>query len=522
MRLCLIAVCAFAAMPAAEVPGEKSRTHIATLITSFAQKGNTGESFCWQASYHLRDFIPGYLATRDRRWLDQAVQAYDAVVAVMAAGPDGYKGWVGGAIDGRDVCADVIVGDAIVVNHLLKFAEVVLADAELTTFYGEAARRYIALAKHDLIEKWDARGCWHEDGPYGAYTQWDIYCTNKEPTVWTRMAFDGNGVSLPFNKQNSVGECLLKLYRITGAQPYRDRAQKIYAFMKSRMQLFNDCYVWNYWEPFGPWDIDLEKKSAALWMGTHPFRNYQDGEIHQIVEAYNTGVVFDAQDIQRIINTNLKIMWNQDREHPQFANSNSQLPINPQTPEQIKALAEEQAKNAYSKGGKARAGCLWADLAQFDQTIRDLYAVQLRGHPGIGLDYFSKVTLSQKPSFVRSHAQFPVTVFERPWNSCLSLSVGAMLPATVSVTKPAIIICKASQDIDVVITVVSADGQRTVAQLYADKLPGGKDGRAGVLMFTWDGRDPAVKSKATLAPGNYRIRWTGPDGYREFPITITE
>ena len=45
-----------------------------------------------------------------------------------------------------------------------------------------------------------------------------------------------------------------------------------------------------------------------------------------IVEAYHTGVVFDETDIRRIVNTNLKVMWNGSLEEPAFRNSNATLP----------------------------------------------------------------------------------------------------------------------------------------------------------------------------------------------------
>ena len=51
-------------------------------------------------------------------------------------------------------------------------------------------------------------------------------------------------------------------------------------------------------------------------------------------------------------------------------------------------------------------------------------------------------------------------------------------------------------------------------------VSGGGDGHAGFQILQWDGSDPAGKVK--LAKGNYRVRWTAADGYREFPVTITE
>jgi photosystem II stability/assembly factor-like uncharacterized protein len=43
-------------------------------------------------------------------------------------------------------------------------AVLVLKDPELQKEYGEAANRYVEIGKRDLIEKWDTRDTWREDG----------------------------------------------------------------------------------------------------------------------------------------------------------------------------------------------------------------------------------------------------------------------------------------------------------------------------------------------------------------------
>src|SRR3712207_9548460 len=39
--------------------------------------------------------------------------------------------------------------------------------------YGEKALAYTNITKREFFEKWDARGTWHEDGPYGYYMAWN-------------------------------------------------------------------------------------------------------------------------------------------------------------------------------------------------------------------------------------------------------------------------------------------------------------------------------------------------------------
>jgi hypothetical protein len=405
---------------------------------------------------------------------------------------------------------------------MLEFAELVLADPELKKKYGEAANRYIDLARKHVIGKWDSRGTWREDGPYGAYISWDTYAENPKLDAWKKLPdVKGSTLSLPFNKQNDMAVVCLKLYRLTGEKSYRDKAEKIFNFMRSRFQFVGDHYVWNYWEPFGPWDVDLATGQTRHWMNVHGYRNYQAGEIGQIVEAYHTGVVFTKTDIQRIINTNLKVMWNQDKAAPKFVNSNADLPEPQMTDEQKKARDAEVAANPYAKEG--RAGCLWTSLIDLDSTVRELYALQVKGdkadvRSSLARDYFANVTLKRPVSLERRHAKGDAMPPERPVSECRRLTVAAVMPSVVKAGTKSIVLSKSRVPGDLEVAVYSADGAEKKFTLHKGQTPGGLDGMEGVFIMQWDGSDPAGAVK--LSPGPYRVRWTVPDGYREFPVTL--
>jgi hypothetical protein len=465
-------------------------------------------------------FQTAYRALKDTAWLDAAVKYYDYCIGKMQTGPDGYKGWVGqfGETSAK-LWADVHVGDAIMMDHMLDFAEIVLNDEELAKTYRKAADRYVALARRDLIEKWDSRGTWREDGPYGAYVQWDTFADAGDINSWNKHPeLTSLGLSLPFNKQNDVATCCLKLYRITGEPTYREKAQRIFSFMKSRFLLADGHYVWNYWEPFGQNDVNFQTGNARHWMNVHGYRNYQAGEIHQIVEAYHTGVVFDRQDIERIIATNLEVMWNKDKENPKWVNSNATLPRPVLTPEEKKAEEERIRSNPYAREG--RAGTLWTGLLDFSPTVRELYALRLGGARGasalVEKAYYDNVMAAQPPGFRRRHADLPVTVFDYPFGQCRSLTVASVLPSVIKAGTPAVIFCKARIPVDLQIDLYSADGRREVASIHRGKVQGGTDGLVGVFFIRWD---PGSMANVRLQ-GDYRIRWTVADGYREFPITI--
>lgn len=484
----------------------------------------TGESFCWRANYTMGLFVNAYEAWHDPAWLDWGVKYYDWCLGKMDAGPDGYKGWIGRYGYEGSVWCDVHVGDAILFDNMLEFSELVLKDDALKEKYGEPARRYVELAKRNLIEKWDSRGTWREDGPYGAYVSWDTYCQPGDLKSWKKMPeVNGSTLSLPFNKQNDMAQVCMKIYRVTGEKPYRDKAERIFSFMRSRFQYLDGHYLWNYWEPFGPWDVDFTEGRTRHWMNVHPYRNYQAGEIHQIVEAYHTGVVFTQTDIERILRTNLDVMWNKDKEHPKFVNSNATLPMPPMTEEEKKAREAELAANPLAKEG--RAGCLWTGLLDFSQTIRDLYALGLDpkrtdARSAVARASFENVTSKRPPSFKRRYVEGDVSLPERPVSECRSVTVATVMPSVVGKGGKSVVLCKVRVPGDLEVAVYSADGKEKKLVLFQGEVPGGTDGLEGIHILQWDGADPA--GKLQLQPGAYRVRWAVPDGYREFPITLAE
>ena len=99
-------------------------------------------------------------------------------------------------------------------------------------------------------------------------------------------------------------------------------------------------------------------------MNVHPYRNYQAGEINQIVEAYHSGITFTKDDIQHIINTNLKVMWNGDKENPKWKNSNYAV--------EMASMGKISISKAPGGEFPNLAGTLWRGLIGFDSTIRDL------------------------------------------------------------------------------------------------------------------------------------------------------
>ena len=97
----------------------------------------------------------------------------------------------------------------------------------------------------------------------------------RKPGKWTveyeRRNTPRVGFSHQDNKANLIANWLLAMFDATAKPVYRERAEKWFQVMKSRMKLKHDgtYVIWNYWEPAGAWDY----KSDGLpkhWIGVRP------------------------------------------------------------------------------------------------------------------------------------------------------------------------------------------------------------------------------------------------------------
>jgi hypothetical protein len=384
---------------------------------------------------------------------------------------------------------------------MVRFAELVLKDEPaLSAKYGDRAKEYVELAKRVLFEKWQKRGIWHEDGPYGAFSEWPWYYTEGDANAW-RTQPGARAITMPFNMQVFWGITAARLHRITGEQAWRKQALKIFGFVKSRLCLYQDHYSWNYWEPFGPWDVEPNNPQAFChWIGTHPYRDYQAGEVGQIVEAFHRGLVFDERDMKRLVNTNTKVMWKGSLEKIEWNNSDADV--------QKGAFGEIRLSSKPTGEFDRYAGTLWTSLADFDPSVRRIIEKQLA--PGSYENaYYYNVIAKRQPSYARWYADLPADVMEFPFSSCCTLTMAAVMPGVVVKGRPALVSCVSRVDGELGIELYSSDGKEKVAVLR----PEGKH-PAGICNLPWDAKD--------VVPGQYRVRWTLKGEHRDFPITVQQ
>ena len=471
------------------------------------EKSPDGEGFCWQAKGAMGQFISYYNLTKNTEWLDAGVKYYDFLVSKMATAPDGYKGWIGSYLSDRKYWQDVLVGDALLTEGLLNFAILVREDKALQKKYKQKADEYVSISEKHFAEKYDARGTWIDDGPYGAYIGSNQFLLPGDLSKWvTRPNVSEAGMSPPFNKQMDAGLVFLLLHRATGKKAYHDRAQKIYLTAKTHFQYYDDHYSWNYWEPLIPTDVDLNRKETRHGVWVHPWRSgYTAREVDQIVEAYHYGVVFDETDIKRLINTNLKLMWNQDRTNPRFISSNGRGA-------EMDTTGRYRFRKAYGHSNETKdAGELWTALLDFDQTIRDLYEVRFEDKNSPAYLRYKNTVLKNAPSFERHHAKGKVKVPKVEFSESKDLYMASVLPHNVKKDQQAIIICKSWNPGELKIDLYSDKGEK-ITNLFTENIQGEK-----TIVHTWDGKDP--KTQKPLK-GNYKVRWSINDGYREFPVVL--
>jgi hypothetical protein len=272
-----------------------------------------GEEIGWKMTPFFRGFYYGYLATGNIVWVDRLVACTDAWIKRAVKEPDGYLGWpkVGAAgtrVDNLDdFYADSMLGEAMALAPVVLMAAEIQRTPLLKEKYGSKSEDYIKVAQQ-IFEKWDTRGGWRETHDGGMVTVVLPFGIDPKTGNWTdeyeRRNGSGMGFSHPDNKDNLIAEWMLAMFDATSDPIYRKRAEKWFQVMKSRMKLKRDgtYEIWNYWEPGGAWDHTLYFLPKH-WIGIHPNMGYYDIDVEGIVAAYKHGLVFNKDDIDRLVAT---------------------------------------------------------------------------------------------------------------------------------------------------------------------------------------------------------------------------
>lgn len=316
----------------------------------------TGEEIGWLVSPFLNGFYYGYRATGDAKWVELLVDWADSWIRRGVQEPDGFIGWPksgsGGAL-AKDLYTDSLLGEAMGLRPVVLMADEILKTPALKGKFRPRAEAYLELADQ-IFEKWDSRGCWREVKDGGLWIV-PAFGIDRQTGKWTDGYARRNtdGFSNPANKQNHIARCLIAMYDVMNKRMYKERAEKWWRLMKSRMRAREQgkYYVWNYWDPAGPWDYKADG-SPRHWIGVHPNGGYYEIDVEGIVRAFEDGLVFTKQDIHRLIATNRDFMWNGQITEAKFQRIDGGRP---------------------DPRWKDSPGMLWTALVPYDQTLRKVF-----------------------------------------------------------------------------------------------------------------------------------------------------
>jgi len=312
-----------------------------------------GEELGWLVSPFLEGFYYGYRLTRDPKWVELLIDWTDACIKRAVKEPDGYLGWPKTSDQTAGFDADSMLGEAMMLRPVVLMAHEILQAPVLNTKWSSKARRCLHLAA-EVFEKWDSRDAWRKSRTGGLWVM-QYFGIDSATGRWTEGYARRNieGFSHPDNKENEIARWLIAMYDVTGKAVYRDRAQAWWQLMKSRMKTRDDgrYFVWNYWEPAGPWDFKPHG-SPKHWVGVHPNGGYYDIDVESIVAAFEHRLEFTRADVGRLIATNRDFMWNHQVKAPRFQRIDGGPP-------------DPRWANS--------SGVLWTALVPYDETLRRIF-----------------------------------------------------------------------------------------------------------------------------------------------------
>ncbi len=314
-----------------------------------------GEEIGWLVSPFLDGFYWGYQATKEVRWVERLADWAEAWIQRGVREPDGFTGWPKGGSGGavaQELHTDSLLGEAMGLRPVVAMAATILKVPALKERFGAQAGAWLKLAGQ-IHEKWMARGCWREvrEGGLWVVPVFGIDAAGHWTEGYARRRTDG--FSNPANKQNHIARWLLTLHEATGNPIYLEQARQWWRLMKSRMRLREDgrYFVWNYWDPAGPWDYQ-SGGAPKHWVGVHPNGGYYAIDVEAIVAACERGLVFDQEDLRRLVATNRDFMWNQKLPGAQFRRLDGGDP-------------DPRWKNS--------PGLLWTSLVPHDATLHKIF-----------------------------------------------------------------------------------------------------------------------------------------------------
>jgi hypothetical protein len=196
----------------------------------------------------------------------------------------------------------------IIYSPLLRFAELVKADARLQEKFGAAAERFVAAAEESYAD-------FAAEFRQGPAPDEGYYLTCERGG-----AFPYDNVGEPFNYLGAHVESELALFRLTGKPVYREQAERMIRLFKRRLRPApDDAYVWYYWyEPITTTGWTRANGPSGNYPSLEPAPYVEDVshaqlDLRLVVDAAAAGIEFDRADLVRFANTFLHHVVRADR-----------------------------------------------------------------------------------------------------------------------------------------------------------------------------------------------------------------
>ena len=224
------------------------------------------------------------------------------------------------------------------------FIEAVKGRPELQAQFGADADEFLAFINRHVFEKNERD--WLDLGEAGGAYGFEPKITDRFP----------NRV-MPHNQYGALARAWLVLANVEGADPLMaQRAEQMVRFFRNSLVLDeeHDAWAWHYWD----W-IAFGEPGASGWEDT----SHGHIDVSLAIEAARRGVVFTDEDMARMANTWLEVMWNGDAQAPLMAARVAESEDFKQSPvtrdwsalSQWDARAYELALTAYQAAGSPAA-----------------------------------------------------------------------------------------------------------------------------------------------------------------------
>lgn len=255
-----------------------------------------------------------------------------------------------------------IAHEGMIIYPVARFIEAVRTTPELQARYGAKADAFLAFITRNVFEKNERH--WVSIEPLGGAYRAGPWPTERAPNVM-----------LPHNQSLSLGRAWLVLGSLEGMNPaIGERARQMAGLFHSLLMVDDatDTCTWHYmdWLEHG----EGLQTAAEDTMHGHIVVGFA-------VEAARRGVVFTDQDMERLANTWLKLMWNGDAEHPRMAGR-----VDGSEPGRHPALLTSWTELAeWNPQVHTLAVSAWSELDATDQArwVPTMLLCAMRGsHPG--------------------------------------------------------------------------------------------------------------------------------------------